>query len=365
MKFSQSIRIGKKKVGPGHPTYIIAEVGSNFDGSLERAKRLAKMCKEAGADAFKIQNFSAPKIVSEAGFKNLKVAFQAKWKKPVVEVYRAAEFPHAWIGELAEYCRTIDIEFLSSPYDVESVDALKRVEIAAYKIGAGEIDNLEFISYVAKIGKPVILSAGAATLKETETALRTVRDAGNDKVVLLQCTTNYPSPMRDTNLKAMVVMRKNFGVVTGHSDHTIGVDDGGDDPLNGILVPIGVAALGGSVIEKHVTDDRSRTGPDHPFAITMDELNLMVRSVRSMEAALGDGKKQVMPSEKKTVIIQRRGMYAARDIEKGERIERDMIVLLRPAVGLRPHVLKRAIGKRVRRSIRSGQPIKAHDILGL
>lgn len=362
MKFAKEMRIGKHAVGEGHPAYIIAEIGSNFDGDLKRAKHLAKLSKEAGADAFKIQNFTAPKIVSNVGFSNLQVAFQAKWDKPVVEVYKAAEFPREWVKEVADYCREIGIDFFSSPYDYEAVDMLEKLKVPAHKLGAGEVDNLEFIEYVAKTGKPVILSVGAATMGDVEAAVKAVHKMGNNKLILLQCVTNYPSPLKDSNLKAMVEIGKKFNVLVGYSDHTIGKEGGSDDPLGGLTVPLGAVALGACVIEKHVTDDRSRKGPDHPFALTMEELAQMVKGVRAMEAALGDGKKRLMPSEKETVVIQRRGMYAVRNIEKGEKFSRNMITYLRPAVGLRPPMIKAVIGKKAKKDIKAGDPIRKDDI---
>ena len=358
----KEIRIGKHAVGPGKPVYVIAEIGSNFDGDLGRTKLLARLCKEAGADAFKIQNFKAPKIVSSVGFKNLKVAFQAKWDKPVVEVYQKAEFPREWLKEISTYCKKIGIDFMSSPYDTEAVDLLEKLGVIAHKLGAGEVDELEFIRYVAKTGKPVILSVGAATMEEIAQAVKMVHATGNKKLVVLQCVTNYPSPIADSNLLAMVEIGKRFKVLVGYSDHTVGKAGHGDDPLNGLTVPLGAVALGACVIEKHVTDDRARKGPDHPFALTMGEFSRMVAGIRAMEQALGDGKKRVMPSEKETVIIQRRGLYATRDIRKGERIKRDMIVPLRPAVGLRPPSIPKILGKKMRRAIAAGDPIRSNDI---
>ncbi len=357
-----TIKIGKRTIGQGKPAYIIAEIGSNFDGDLERTKLLARLCKEAGADAFKIQNFKAPKIVSNVGFANLKVAFQAKWDKPVVEVYQKAEFPREWLKEISSYCREIGIDFMSSPYDREAVDQLEKLGVIAHKLGAGEVDELEFIRYVAKTGKPVILSVGAATIEEIATAIKTIRATGNKKLVVLQCVTNYPSPMADANIRAMVSIGEKFKVLVGYSDHTIGAEGNGDDPLNGLTVPLGAVALGACIIEKHVTDDRTRKGPDHPFALTMQEFAQMVKGIRAMETALGDGKKRVMPSEKETVVIQRRGIYATRDIAKGERIARDMIVCLRPAVGLRPPMIPKLLGKRSKRAIVAGDPIRKNDI---
>jgi sialic acid synthase SpsE len=259
-----AITIGKRKVGPGHPAYIIAEIGSNFDGSLKRAKDLALMCKKAGADAYKIQNFLAPKLVSAEGFKNLQVAHQAKWKKSAYDVYKDAEFPRDWVKEVADYCKKIGIDFFSSPYDFEAVDMLEDIGVAAHKIGSGEIDNLEFLTYVAKTKKPVILSVGAATMADIELAVRTIRNAGNTKLILLQCVTSYPTPIADSNLAAMVMLRDKFNVVVGYSDHTIGKDGGADDPLNGITIPVGTVALGGSC-HREACDRRSLASRPGPF----------------------------------------------------------------------------------------------------
>ena len=207
----------------------------------------------------------------------------------------------------------------------------------AHKLGAGEIDNLEFIAYVAKTGKPVIVSAGAATRDEIRQAVGVMRKAGNDKLILLQCVTNYPSPVADANLKAMVAIGDEFKVPVGYSDHTIGKEGGADDPLGGLTVPLGAVALGACVIEKHVTDDRSRTGPDHPFAVTMPELATLIRGIRAMEAALGDGKKRIMPSEKETVIIQRPSVYTGQGHAQRAKLSgRSTMLFVRPASRLGP-----------------------------
>lgn len=358
----QIINIGERHIGVSNPVYIIAEIGSNFDGDLQRAKHLADLAKSAGADAFKIQNFSAPKIVSEKGFKNFSISFQSKWDKSVVEVYKKAEFPRKWIKDLSDYCESINIDFLSSPYDKEAVDLLEEVDICAYKIGSGEIDNLDFLKYVAEKSKPIILGCGASTLEEIEKAVSVIRNVGNDKIILLQCVTNYPSPISDANIKAMVTIKNKFGLEVGYSDHTIGKEGGGDDPLYGITVPLGAVSLGAVVIEKHFTDDRKRTGPDHPFAMDYENFKKMVDAIRALEKALGDGLKKIEDSEKETIIIQRRGIYAKNDIEAREIISREKIEFLRPALFLRPPEVNKILGKKTKVKIKSGEPIKLDDI---
>lgn len=357
------IKIGNINIGQGYPAYIIAEIGSNFDGNFERAKHLALLAKDAGVDAFKIQVFSAPKIVSDIGFKDLQVSFQSGWEKPVTEVYKLAEFPRERIREFSDFCKEIGMDFFASPYDIEAVGLLEDCGTVAYKIGSGEVDNLEFLEYVAKKGKPVILGCGAATLEEIEQAVFTIRQTGNNQIVLLQCVTNYPSPIIDANIKAMNQLKEKFDVEVGYSDHTIGAEGGGDDPLSGITVPLGAVALGAKVIEKHFTDDRNRKGPDHPFAMVKEDFKKMVEAIRAMEKALGDGNKKIAESEKETVIIQRRGIYAKKDIKAGEIITREKIDLLRPAISLRPPQIKNILGKKVKYKIKSGDPIKLNDVV--
>jgi len=357
------IKVGDKNIGAGCPVYIIAEIGSNFDGSLSRAKYLAKLAKEIGANAYKIQNFLAPKIVSEIGFKNVQISFQSKWDKSVVEVYRKAEFPREWLKELSDYCRRIRIDFFSSPYDIDAVGLLEEINVPAYKIGSGEIDNLDFLKYIARIGKPVILGCGAATLEEIGNAVSTIREEGNNQIVLLQCVTNYPSPIVDANIRAMVDIKERFGVEVGYSDHSIGEKDGGDDPLFGLTVPLGSVALGATIIEKHFTDDCTRKGPDHPFAMDVKGFKKMVDSIRMLEKGLGNGIKKVMPSERESVVIQRRGIYAGKNVSKGQKISEDMIVFLRPAKNLRPSQKILILGKTAKRNILFGEPITLEDVI--
>jgi len=356
------IKIGTRIIAPSQPTYIIAEVCSNFDHDVERAKMLAKLAKDCGADAYKIQNFKALKIVSDVGFKGLRAAFQAKWDKPVTEVYRAAEFPRDWLQEISDYCKEIGIDFFSSPYDTEAVDQLEKLGVPAHKIGSGEIDNLEFLQYVAKTGKPVILGCGAATTEEIEAAVNAMREVDNNQIMLLQCVTNYPSPMADANIRAMQTLKEKFNVEVGYSDHTIGVEGGADDPLGGLTVPIASVALGARIIEKHFTDNRTRKGPDHPFAMEAPVFKKMVQGIRALEKALGDGAKKVEPSEKDTVVVQRRGIYAACDINPGDSITHEIVEFLRPAVGLRPPALPGILGKTVNKIIKAGEPLKSDDI---
>lgn len=359
----QNVKIQNRLIGIDHPTYIIAEVGSNFDGDIERAKKLAKLAKDLGADCYKIQNFLAPKIVSNYGFRHLKVAHQAKWPKPVTEIYKDAEFPRDKVKELADYCSGIGIDFVSAPYDTEAVDLLEHVNVPAYKIGSGEIDNLPFLSYVAKTQKPILLSCGASTLEEVKRAVSTIEEARNTQIIILQCIVSYPSKIDQANLRVLETFQKTFPYPVGYSDHTIGVEGGGDDPLRGLTIPLAAVALGARVIEKHFTDDRKRVGPDHPFAIEPDEFNWMVGGIRAVERALGTPIKNITPIEKETYIIQRRGIYAHRNISLGEKFQESSLEFLRPAIGLRPPQISEILGKPASRNVQQGEPITRQDVV--
>lgn len=344
------IKIGNRLVGDGEPTYIIAEIGSNHDGNIEQAKKMIDYAKEIGADAAKFQSFLAEKIVSKTGFEK-KTAFQAKWPKPVWQVYKEAELPRKWHSILVDYCKKKGIHFLSSTWDKEAVDLLDELDVPAFKIGSGDITNLSLLEYTAKKGRPIILATGASTLDEVREAVEVIESTGNKDIILLHCVVNYPSPIEDANIKAMITLKETFGYPVGYSDHT--TTD---------LVPLGAVALGACVIEKHFTFDRSRPGPDHPYAMEVPEFAAMVKKIRLMESALGSPTKRVTPSEKETVILQRRSLFAGVDIPAGTIIKRDMIEILRPAIGLLPKDINSVVGKKAKVDIKKYEPITRDKI---
>lgn len=341
----RKLKIGDRWVGEAEPAYVIAEIGSNFDGSLEQAKKLVDLAKKVGADAAKFQSFLPDKIIARKGFER-KTSFQAAWGKSVYEVYSDAVFPREWHREIAGYCKEKSVHFFSSPYDRDAVDLLDEIGVPAFKIGSGEINNLRFLEYVAGRGKPIILGTGACSLGEVEDAVNTIRAAGNEDIVLLQCITNYPSPLEHANIRAMLTLRQAFQTLVGYSDHS-----------PGDVVPLGAVALGACVIEKHFTFDKTRKGPDHPFAMDVDEMAAMVERIRQMEVALGSPVKQITPAETDTVILQRRSLFARVDIPNGTEITGEMIELLRPAIGIPPQNIDLVVGKRARVNIRQGEPI--------
>jgi len=350
----EKIKLGKRWIGPGEPAYIIAEIGSNFDGSLKRAKKLIDLAKDCGADAAKFQSFLADKIVSKKGFEGLKAGFQAKWKKPVYSVYKDAEFPRKWHGELFRYAQSKGIHFFSSPYDKEAVDILDKLGVVAFKIGSGDITWLEMLRYIACKKKPIILGCGASTIAEIDEALRAIRSTGNKDIVLLQCVTNYPSHFENANIKAMKSLGEIFNVLVGYSDHT-----------PGSVVPLGAVTLGACVIEKHFTDNKNRLGPDHPHAMDAGEFKEMVINIRQLEKALGSSVKDLYEEERQTLILQRRCLRASQDIAKGSTITEAMIDVLRPLAKecLYPEYKKFIINRKAKLGIKKGETFTLDKIL--
>jgi len=341
------IKIGERWIGDGEPVYTIAEIGSNFDGNMGRAKMLINLAKDCGADAVKFQCFTASKIVSKEGFEGLRMGFQAKWGKSVYDVYKSAELPRDWIEELFHYTNKKGLHFLSSPYDKEAVDILDELDIPAFKIGSGDITWHEMLKYIAKKGKPIILSTGASTIAEIDEALKAIRSEWNNDIILLQCVTNYPSHFESANIRAMKAMGELFDVPVGYSDH-----------VPGIIVPLGAVSLGACVIEKHFTDDKTRTGPDHPFAMDIKEFTEMVEGIRKLEKAFGSPIKDLYEEEKETVTLQRRCLRAAKDIPKCSEITEDMIDVLRPLAKdtLNPKYKEIIIGREAKVSMKKGEP---------
>ncbi len=351
------LKIGTHAIGLSHPTYFIADIAANHDGSLDRALELIRLAKEAGADAAKFQNFRAPEIVSDYGFKSLggQVSHQAGWKKTVFQVYADAAIPFEWTPVLKEACDRVGIDYFSAPYDFDAIDMLDPY-VPAYKVGSGDINWLESIERMAKKGKPVLLATGAADLSDVQRAMQALLKL-NRQVVLMQCNTNYTASLENFNhvhlnvLKTYALMYPE--VVLGLSDHT-----------PGHAAVLGAVALGARVIEKHFTDDNDREGPDHKFALDPTAWAAMVENTRRLERALGSAEKFVAENEQQTYVVQRRCLRAARDLKAGEIITREMLAVLRPAVpgALLPHEIPQVIGTRVLSDIPSGKELCWTDL---
>lgn len=348
----KQLKIGRRLIGAGTPTYFIADIASNHDGEIERAKLLIRTAKEAGADAAKFQNFTASKIVSDLGFKSLGLqrSHQAQWKKSVFEVYQDASVPHDWTPILKKECDRVGIDYLASAYDFDAVDMLDPY-VPAYKIGSGDIDWTEMLIHTAKKGKPVLIATGAATMADVMRAIETLESVTDD-LVLMQCNTNYTGS--DANfdhihLRVLRTYRAMFPeMVLGLSDHT-----------HGHSTVLGAVALGATVVEKHFTDDNDREGPDHAFAMNPASWAEMVRRTRDLERALGSSRKCVADNERETWLVQRRCLRAATAISAGQSISRDMLDVLRPATtdAIRPPDIEAVVGIKAAVDIARGEAI--------
>ena len=346
----KAIRIGPRTVGDGHPCFVIAEAGSNHNGRLEEAIGLIRLAAEAGADAVKFQTFRAGKLYS----KNAGRSEYLQLDKPIFDIIAAMEMPYEWLPVLAEEASRRGILFLSTPFDEESVDVLEP-HVPAYKIASYEMTHLPLVRYIAKKGKPLIISTGTATLDEVRETVAAVRETGNDQFVMLQCTASYPAPLGALNLRAMTTMRNEMDVLAGLSDHS-------REPLIG---PVAAVALGACVIEKHFTFSNELPGPDHRFAIEPDELRAMIASIRDCEAALGDGQKRVLEAEQELRAFARRTIITLEAVRPGDVLSTQNIAVLRAGAGghgLPPAAFERTLGRRARRELPAGVPVAEGDV---
>lgn len=337
MTFPEEFAIAGGLVGRGHPTYVIAEIGANHNRDLGVARELIDVAAAAGADAVKFQTYSGSRIYSK---KTPSFAYLAPiTDKSPAELLEEISLPREWQPLLAEHARERGVHFFSSPFDHEAVRELDELDVPVLKIASFEIVDLPLIRVAAATGRPLLISTGMTVLGEIEDALRAAAEAGGTAVGLMQCTSVYPAPVERINLRAMETMRAAFGVPVGLSDHS-----------TGIAVPVAAAALGAAFLEKHVTLDRTMTGPDHPFAIEPAELEAMVRGIREAEAALGDGRKDgPSPEESEEMYtLGRRSLIAARGLPAGTVLEPEMITVKRPGFGIRPKDLDLVIGRTLR-----------------
>jgi N,N'-diacetyllegionaminate synthase len=343
---SATIKVGEREIGRNHPCFVIAEAGVNHNGSLDLARKLVDAAAEASADAVKFQTFKAEGVM-------LPTAPKAKYQEKSTgagetqfEMVQRLELPLEAFRELSEYSKSRGILFLSTPFDAESIDYLTGLDVPAFKVPSGEAINHLFLEQIAAQGKPIILSTGMCSLLEVDEAVRLLQDAGANELALLHCVSNYPADPADANLRAMLTMEQAFGVPVGYSDHTPGIDVAG-----------AAVALGACIIEKHFTLDRKLPGPDHQASLEPDELAAMVRSIRTIEEALGSGEKRAVASEANTSSVARRSLVLSCDVSSGTRIEKQHLTALRPADGIAPNMLSDVIGRPTTRFLKAGTPL--------
>lgn len=317
-------------------TLIIAEAGVNHNGDLELARRLVEVAASAGADFVKFQTFDARRLATAAAPKAHYQKGTTGSSESQLDMLRRLELTLPMHESLIAHSRSCGIRFLSTGFDEQSVDRLVDLGVEYLKIPSGEITNLPFLLHVGSKGLPVILSSGMATVDEIADAIAALQRAGlpSGQLTLLHCTTAYPTPMSDVNLRAMVELRDRFRIAVGYSDHTLGIE-----------VPIAAVALGATVVEKHITLDRTLPGPDHRASLEPGELTAMVAAMRNIERALGDGRKRPAPSEIDNAVAARRSLVAATDIKAGEQFSREMLVAKRPGNGISPMRIDEVVGR--------------------
>ena len=353
----KEITIQGQKIGLAHPTYFIADIAANHDGDLDRAIDLIRLAKEAGADAAKFQNFRAPSIVSDYGFKSLgeQLSHQARWEKSVFEVYEDASVPFEWTPILKEACDKFDIHYYSSPYDYEAIEMLHPY-VPAYKAGSGLISWPDAIVRMAQLGKPILIATGASNMHDVRRVMDQVLPI-NQQVVLFQCNTNYTAEEGNydhLHLRVLETYAREYpDVILGLSDHT-----------QSAAPVVAAVTLGARVIERHFTDSNQREGPDHKFALNPENWAHMVSEVRILERALGRSEKQVAENEQDTYVVQRRCLRAARDVKQGETFTADMLEVLRPASpgALMAWDLERVVGQQAKADIPFGKDIQESDL---
>lgn len=346
----KKIEIGNKLVGEGEPTFIIAEAGSNHDQKLEQAKKLIDVAASAGVDAIKFQIFQADTIVAKTSLK-AEYMERVSEKESTYDIFKRIELPREWLPELAECAKKRDIIFLCSTFDEEGVDLLDDIGVPAFKIASGEITNLPLLKYTAEKGKTMIVSTGASTMGEIEEAVSAIKATGNESIILLHCVSNYPAAIEDTNLKCMATIQHAFQLPIGYSDHTLG-----------IVAPLAAVALGAVVIEKHFTLSKKLSGPDHFYALEPHELKTMVENIRTVEKSIGSSTKQLAKAELESRKLGRRSIFAKRDIPAGTTFTKEMLVVLRPDIGLEPKFIDVVVGRKARTNIKQYEPITWNKI---
>lgn len=328
---------------------IIAEAGVNHNGSLTLAKQLIDAAAAAGVDYVKFQTFKTEKLVTQdaemAQYQQRNTG-EAESQFAMLKRLELSQKDHE---ELIAYCRKRQVKFFSTAFDLESIDYLHSLNLGLWKIPSGELTNYPYLKKIAVFGEPVILSTGMSELEEVNDAMQVLLDNGvkREQIILLHCTTEYPTPWADVNLRAMQTLQDSFGVDIGYSDHTAGIE-----------IPIAAAALGAKVIEKHFTIDRDLPGPDHKASLEPAELKAMVTAVRHIEEALGDGRKTIAESERKNRNVARKSIIAACDIAKGEILKESLLTVMRPGSGISPMRWNEVVGTIATRDYRKGDCIE-------
>lgn len=346
--------MGKQKIntvvnGESNSTYIIAEIGVNHNGDINLALKMIDAAYEAGADAVKFQSFKSDKLVSRFAEKAKYQQDHTGTNETQLEMLKKLELSPEDHLIIKEYCAKKNIDFLSTPFDEETAIFLKEIGIHAYKVGSGDLTNIPFLRKIDEFGLPIILSTGMSNLGEIEEALEVINKSS---IALLHCTSSYPAPVEDINLRAMVTIQKAFNKVVGYSDHTEGIE-----------IALAAVALGARIIEKHFTLDKNLPGPDHKASLEPHEFKQLVKSIRIVEKSLGDGVKRCMPSEENTKEVARKSLVVSQNLKPGDMLTRKNLVIKRPGTGIPPKDYNLLLGKTVKREVKQDQVLTWDDVL--
>jgi pseudaminic acid synthase len=341
-----SIEINGRHLGPGWPVYIIAELSANHNQDFDQAVRLIHAAKDAGADAIKLQTYTPDTLTTRSDNEYFRVGGGTLWDgRTLYELYTEAYTPWEWQPKLKAIANDLGLDLFSTPFDSTAVDFLEEMQVPAYKIASFELVDLPLIQRVAQTGKPVIISTGMATLAEIDEAVQAAREAGVDQIALLKCNSAYPAPPEEMNLRTIPHLAEAFGVITGLSDHTLG-----------IAVPAAAVALGACIIEKHFTLSRNIPGPDSVFSLEPHEFRLMVETVRVVEKALGHVSYHVTDHEVASRTF-RRSLFVVKDMNAGEVFTKENVRSIRPGNGLHPRYLNEIMGRCTCQDIKHGTPL--------
>lgn len=346
------MKIAGRSIGPGHPAYVIAELSANHNQDFDQALRLVQVAKECGADAVKLQTYTADTLTIPSRRPEFQIGGGTLWDgRTLHDLYGEAYTPWDWQPRIKKVADDIGIALFSSPFDSTAVDFLERMEVPAYKVASFELVDLPLIEYIARKGKPVIMSTGMATLGEIEEAVATVRRAGATELALLKCTSAYPAPVEAMHLRTIPHLAEAFGVPAGISDHTLG-----------IAVPAAAVALGACLVEKHLTLSRTEPGPDSAFSLEPLEFKAMVEAVRTVEKALGSVHYGLTENEA-SMRKFRRSLFAVKDLRAGELFTTENVRSIRPGHGLPPKHLPEILGRKAAKAIPAGTPL-AWELIG-
>ena len=347
MSKNKTIKIDTRVVGEGQPVFVIAEAGVNHNGDMTLAKKLIDVAADAGADAVKFQTFTSEELVSEIAPQATYQVENTGKEESQIAMLRGLVLPHKEHLALKKYTEEKGLVFLSTPFSIPDADFLETLDIAAYKIPSGELNNLPFLAHIAKKRKPVIFSTGMGTLEEVREALDVLKKNGATEIAIFHCTSEYPTPPADINLHAMQTLADEFGFPTGLSDHS-----------EGICVAIAATALGACILEKHFTLDRNLPGPDHKASLEPSELKEMIRCIRVIEQALGSPLKKPTKGELDTARVARKSIVVRRDISASARITSEDIYIVRPGTGIPPKHFDEVVGTTAKQAIARGTPLQ-------